>query len=84
MATPRHFVPDEVQAEAYENRALALKQEADAWISSISQPSMIAIMLEQLEVRSGIEGVGNWRWLRALAQLMAHLVGESERHHIGY
>jgi protein-L-isoaspartate(D-aspartate) O-methyltransferase len=49
----RHrFVPDAELAEAYEDKALALKEQAGTIISSISQPSMVAHMLELLAVRS--------------------------------
>lgn len=48
----RHrFVPGVTSDEAYEDKALALKEQAGTVISSISQPSMVAHMLELLAVR---------------------------------
>jgi protein-L-isoaspartate(D-aspartate) O-methyltransferase len=48
-AVDRHrFVPAENRDEAYADKALALKEQAGAIISSISQPSMVAQMLELL------------------------------------
>src|SRR5579863_5072467 len=52
---PRHiFVPGERLAEAYEDRAIAIKERDGAVISSISQPSMIVQMLQLLDVRAGM------------------------------
>jgi protein-L-isoaspartate(D-aspartate) O-methyltransferase len=53
-AVPRHlFLPDVSLEETYADRAIALKADGDEIVSSISQPSMIAQMLELLEVRPG-------------------------------
>ncbi|MEZ4712188.1 MAG: methyltransferase domain-containing protein [Caldilineaceae bacterium] len=80
LATPRYFfVPDAALAEAYENRALPLKQQGEAWVSSISQPSMIAIMLEQLEMRPGMKVLEIGAGSGYNAALMAYLVGEDGR-----
>lgn len=53
-AVPRHrFIPDISPDDAYEDRALAIKERDGAVISSISQPSMIAQMLQMLDVHPG-------------------------------
>jgi protein-L-isoaspartate(D-aspartate) O-methyltransferase len=53
-AVDRHrFVPTSAPEEAYEDKALAVKERDGFVISSISQPSMIVHMLELLDVRSG-------------------------------
>jgi len=49
---PRHLFVEEVGLdEAYEDRALAIKERDGVVVSSISQPSMIAQMLALLDVR---------------------------------
>lgn len=54
LAVPRHrFVPDVPLETAYEDRALAFKEREGAVISSISQPGMIAQMLELLAIAPG-------------------------------
>lgn len=53
-AVPRHrFLPGFPLEQAYANRAVALKREGDEWVSSISQPAMVAIMLAQLGLAPG-------------------------------
>jgi protein-L-isoaspartate(D-aspartate) O-methyltransferase len=53
-AVDRHrFVPAIAPEEAYEDKALAIKERDGFVISSISQPSMIVHMLELLDVRAG-------------------------------
>ena len=77
LATPRRFfAPNVALAEAYENRALPLKQAENAWLSSISQPSMIAIMLEQLALQPGMRVLEIGAGSGYNAALMAHLVGK--------
>jgi protein-L-isoaspartate(D-aspartate) O-methyltransferase len=50
----RHrFIPNQPIELAYEDRALALKEQDGSVISSISQPGMIAQMLEMLDVHPG-------------------------------
>jgi protein-L-isoaspartate(D-aspartate) O-methyltransferase len=51
-SVPRHrFVPDVALEEAYADRAIALRTHGDTVVSSISQPGMIAQMLEALDVQ---------------------------------
>src|SRR6188474_1874852 len=47
---PRHlFLPGVPLEEVYSDRAISAKQDSDGkWISSSSQPAIMAIMLEQL------------------------------------
>jgi protein-L-isoaspartate(D-aspartate) O-methyltransferase len=54
-AVPRHlFLPGVPVDEAYANQAVITKRDAGGQpLSSASQPSIVAIMLEQLEVRPG-------------------------------
>ena len=54
LSVSRHrFIPDQPVEVAYEDRALALKEQNGAVISSISQPGMIAQMLEMLDAHPG-------------------------------
>jgi protein-L-isoaspartate(D-aspartate) O-methyltransferase len=54
LRVPRHaFIPDVPLDEAYADKALAIKERGGFAISSISQPSMIAQMLQLLDVHPG-------------------------------
>jgi|SRR5690348_8182226 len=54
-AVPRHrFLPGVSLAEAYADTAIATHWENGVAVSSASQPSMVAIMLEQLRVEPGM------------------------------
>ncbi len=51
---PRHrFVPEVAPSVAYEDRAQLVKDDDDRVLSTISQPTMVAIMLELAELRPG-------------------------------
>lgn len=51
---PRHaFLPDLSLEDAYADRAVAIKEWEGAVLSSVSQPAMIAEMLDLLDVRPG-------------------------------
>jgi protein-L-isoaspartate(D-aspartate) O-methyltransferase len=54
-AVPRHmFVPQVPLEEAYAEKALITKKDAEGrFLSSCSQPAIVAIMLEQLDLRPG-------------------------------
>jgi protein-L-isoaspartate(D-aspartate) O-methyltransferase len=81
-SVPRHlFLPGSTLAIAYADEAVALKWRGGRAISSISQPSMIAAMLEMLEVQAGSSileiGTGsgyNAALLATLAGVTGHVV----------
>jgi protein-L-isoaspartate(D-aspartate) O-methyltransferase len=53
-ATPRHhFLPNHPLEVIYADRAVAVKRDGDEWLSSSSQPAMMAIMLAQLDLAPG-------------------------------
>jgi protein-L-isoaspartate(D-aspartate) O-methyltransferase len=77
-AVPRHrFLPEMPLEDAYADRAIAIKSEGDAVISSISQPGMIVLMLELLEAARGenILEIGTGSGYNAA--LLATIVGSS-------
>jgi protein-L-isoaspartate(D-aspartate) O-methyltransferase len=79
-AVPRHlFVPQAALWRAYADEALPLKKEGDTWLSSISQPAMVAIMLEQLDLRAGQRILEIGAGAGYNAALMAHIVGADGR-----
>lgn len=75
---PRHlFLPGAPPATAYADDAIAVQHVGGIATSSASQPSMVAIMLEQLDLRPGLRvleiGAGTgWN-----AGLMARIVGST-------
>lgn len=75
-AVPRHlFLPGLDAAAAYADEAVPIKTDGGVTVSSVSQPSMVAIMLEQLEAAPGhrvleIGAGAGWN-----AGLLAHVVG---------
>jgi protein-L-isoaspartate(D-aspartate) O-methyltransferase len=79
LAVPRHhFVPDLPVEAAYQDEALVTKRDADGRpISSSSQPTMMAVMLEQLDLRPGQRVLEVGAGTGYNAALMAHLVGPS-------
>jgi protein-L-isoaspartate(D-aspartate) O-methyltransferase len=76
-AVPRHlFVPDVPLGEAYTDRWIATKRLPDGEVvSSSSQPEIMAIMLEQLDVRPGHRVLEIGAGTGYNAALLAHLVG---------
>ena len=73
---PRHvFLPDTPVDQAYADQAVAIKWQDGAAISSASQPSMMAIMLEQLDVRRGHRVLEIGAGTGYNAALIAYLVG---------
>lgn len=76
-AVPRHlFIPDVSLEEAYSDRAIATKRLNGEWISSASQPAIMAIVLEQLGLRLGQRVLQIGAGTGYNAALIAYLVGE--------
>lgn len=73
---PRHlFLPDESVEQSYTDRAFATKLKDGVPISSSSQPSIMAVMLEQLQVRPGHRVLEVGAGTGYNAALLADLVG---------
>ncbi len=77
----RHqFLPQRSLEEVYSNRAISAKQDAAGqWISSSSEPGIMAIMLEQLDLQPGQSVLEIGAGTGYNAALMAHIVGETGR-----
>jgi protein-L-isoaspartate(D-aspartate) O-methyltransferase len=75
----RHlFLPGIPLEEVYSDRAISAKQDPDGkWISSSSQPAIMAIMLEQLSLEPGHKVLEIGTGPGYNAALMAHIVGET-------
>jgi protein-L-isoaspartate(D-aspartate) O-methyltransferase len=75
----RHqFVPGTPLEEVYSNRLVLTKQDQDGqWISSSSQPAIMAIMLEQLGLEPGHRLLEIGAGTGYNAALMAHIVGKA-------
>jgi len=78
-AVPRHlFLPDMPLEIAYSDEAVPVKYDLNgAVLSSVSQPSMIAAMLAQLELRPGDNVLEIGAGAGYSAALMQHIVGPS-------
>ncbi len=75
-ATPRHvFLPNVDVQDAYKDRAIATKFEGEMAISSCSQPAIIAIMLEQLDVREDMNVLEIGAGTGYNAALLSRIVG---------
>jgi len=77
----RHlFLPNVHLEEVYSDRAISAKQNQEGqWISSSSQPAIMAIMLEQLGLEPGHKVLEIGTGPGYNAALMAQIVGESGR-----
>jgi protein-L-isoaspartate(D-aspartate) O-methyltransferase len=77
-AVPRHvFVPDASLPRAYADDVVQTKLDADGVpISAASQPSIVAVMLEQLAVEPGDRVLEIGAGTGYNAALLAHLAGE--------
>ncbi|MEQ8675004.1 MAG: protein-L-isoaspartate O-methyltransferase [Aggregatilineales bacterium] len=78
-AVPRHsFVPTVSPEQAYQDQVVVVKVDEEGYpISSSSQPTMMAIMLEQLNLRQGMRVLEIGTGSGYNAALMAHIVGDS-------
>jgi len=77
-AVPRHlFLPGVGVREAYADEAVAVQFDGAVATSSASQPSMMAIMLEQLDLRAGQRVLEIGAGTGYNAALMARIVGPS-------
>ncbi|MET7930270.1 methyltransferase, FxLD system, partial [Streptomyces sp. NPDC005349] len=76
---PRHlFVPEATLEAAYANNVVDVKHDADgSSISCASQPSIVALMLDQLEAQPGERILELGAGTGYNAALIAYLVGES-------
>ena len=77
----RHlFLPGTPLQEVYSDRAISAKQDSEGqWISSSSQPAIMAIMLEQLGLEAGHRVLEIGTGPGYNAALIASIVGESGR-----
>ncbi|MCG7524075.1 methyltransferase, FxLD system [Streptomyces sp. OfavH-34-F] len=75
---PRHvFVPDATLEDAYANAPVHIKYDADGTsLSCASQPGVVALMLDQLDVQPGERILELGAGTGYNAGLLAHLVGE--------
>ncbi|SBT89757.1 protein-L-isoaspartate(D-aspartate) O-methyltransferase [Streptomyces sp. DI166] len=76
---PRHvFVPDASLEDAYANAPVHIKYDTDGTsISCASQPGVVALMLDQLDVQPGERILELGAGTGYNAGLLAHLVGEN-------
>jgi len=79
QAVSRHrFIPETPLEEVYSNRVIFTKQDQNGqWISSSSQPAIMAVMLEQLDLEPGQKVLEIGAGTGYNAALMAHIVGET-------
>jgi protein-L-isoaspartate(D-aspartate) O-methyltransferase len=77
-AVPRHlFLPDVALEEVYRDQAIVTKSINGQFVSSSSQPAIMAIMLEQLELQPGQRVLEIGAGTGYNAALMAHIVGDA-------
>ncbi len=77
-AIPRHlFLPDVPLETVYADDAIPTKKRGDTAISSSSQPTVMAVMLEQLDLRRGQRVLEIGAGTGYNAALMAHIVGDT-------
>ena len=77
-AVPRHlFLPHVPLQEVYQDRPIMTKMIDGQYVSSSSQPTIMAIMLEQLDLQPGHRVLEIGAGTGYNAALMAHIVGET-------
>ena len=75
---PRHlFVPRVDIATAYSNRPISIRWDEEIPISSSSQPRMMAIMMEQLNLEPGSRVLEIGAGTGYNAAILAHVIGET-------
>ena len=81
-AVPRHlFLPEVPLERVYRDEAILTKRQDGQLVSSSSQPTMMAIMLEQLDLQPGHRVLEIGAGSGYNAGLMAHIVGDSGQGH---
>ena len=79
-AVPRHvFVPEASVEHSYQDTVVPVKYEDDELLSTLSQPSAIVVMLEQLQVGEGMRVLEIGTGTGYNAALLAELVGPNGR-----
>ncbi len=79
-AIPRHlFLPGVPVQQVYTDQAIVTKQQENRGISSSSQPAVMVIMLEQLDLRPGHRVLEIGAGTGYNAAVMAHIVGDTGR-----
>ena len=79
-AVPRHlFLPGVPLEEVYRDQAIATKSLNGQFVSSSSQPAIMAIMLEQLQPAPGQHVLEIGAGTGYNAALLAHIVGQSDQ-----
>ena len=79
-AVPRHlFVPESARDRAYRDESILTKRLEGKVVSSSSQPAIMAIMLEQLDLQPGHRVLEIGAGTGYNAALMAHIVGDTGR-----
>ena len=77
-SVPRHvFLPEVPLERVYRDEAILTKRQDGQLVSSSSQPAMMAIMLEQLDLQPGHRVLEVGAGSGYNAGLMAHIVGDS-------
>ena len=77
-AVPRHlFLPHIAPQEVYQDRPIMTKVLDGQYVSSSSQPTIMAIMLEQLDLQPGQRVLEIGAGTGYNAALIAHIVGET-------
>lgn len=75
---PRHlFLPNADIATAYADRPVFIRWDAETPISSSTQPTMMAIMIEQLHLEAGNRVLEIGAGTGYNAAIMAHIVGDA-------
>ncbi|HSH04689.1 MAG TPA: methyltransferase domain-containing protein [Anaerolineae bacterium] len=75
-SVPRHmFVPLASVEKAYQDQVIPIKEQGGKWVSSASQPTIVAWMLETLSIKPGHRVLEIGTGTGYNAALLGHLVG---------